>query len=304
MFDNNNAGMYGIPQGTGYNYNGMQPNQMGAKIPNTLTNEEIAKLMQKENQFTLQVTETEKLRAICTHRTQDGMGDTIVEDQAGECRCYICNYAFRPLAPDTSIEVLEESIANVIDILQTIKLLYINMPPEAAREYFMIIPLIEKIPKLFEYACKDYAKHANFNSYSYNNRNMSTMNLFNMVMGGGFNNMGMPQYNPQQQMGNVYPQAGMMGNPAMNPAAYNMQGGYPQSNGFGFVGNGDPNANMQMGGYQPATNNYQYNPTQQAAQATQVAPVTAPAIPGATAPAETTATTDGKDVNVTSTFKA
>lgn len=306
MFENNNnMGMYnnGIPQGTGYNFMGMQPQQVNAKINNALTNEEIQKLMQKENQFTLQVTETEHLRAICTHRTPDGLNDTIVEEPDGTCRCYICGYVFNPLDPNTSPEVLNDSVANMIDILQTIKLLYINMPAEVAREYYNIIPLIEKVPKLFEYACKDYAKHANVNAYNYNARNMSTMNLFNMVMG-GMNNMGMPQYQPQQQM---------MGGYAQQQPYYgaNVSGMYPQqnmmTNGFGYNSNVPMNNGAPTGGYQPATNGYQYTPTQPVTPAQSQTPVNIqnpPAVPGTTAATETTATTDGKDVNVTSTFKA
>lgn len=304
MFNNGNFGMMNnIPQGTGYNFNGMQPQQM-VKVNNVLSAEEIQRLMQKENQFTLNVTETEALRAKCSHRTPDGTADTITEDPAtGICECYICHYRFKPLDPNTSVEVLQESVDNIIDILQTIKLLYINMSPEAQAEFFMIIPLIEKIPKLFEFACKDYSKHANFNAYSYNNRNMSTMNLFNAVMG-SFAGAGMPMYQPQQMngyqqpmMGGAAPQQFYMGQqqPMMNPAM-----GQPMmTNGFGYMGT-QPVADQTA--YQPATNGYSYQPQQQTQQPVQ--PVTAPAIPGTTTPAETAATTDGKEVNVTSTFKA
>jgi len=297
MFNNNfNNGMFNnIPQGTGYTYNGMQPNNV-VKFNNALTNEEIQRLMQKENQFSLQVTETESLRAFCLHRTPDGTGDTLVEDdKTGECRCYICNYVFRPLSPDTSMEMLKDSVDNVLDILQTIKLFYIDMPVEVAREYYMIIPLIEKIPRLFEYACKNYAQHTNINPYYYNNRNMSTMNLFNAVMS-GVNGMAM-QYQPQQQMNMQYQQ------PNMN---MNVQQMYPQqqfmSNGLGYypTNNVDPNMQAQPGAYQAASTGYQYTPTQAAQQLPMQQPVVTPSAPTA----ETVATTDGKDVQVTTTFKA
>ena len=75
MFGNNVQGAY-IPQGTGFQYVGGAQAQP-QKIYNVLTNEEIQKLITKENQFSLQLTATEVLRAKCNHRTADGMADAI-----------------------------------------------------------------------------------------------------------------------------------------------------------------------------------------------------------------------------------
>ena len=235
----NNA--YTFPQGTGYQFMGGAP-QMPTKINNFLTNEEIQKLIQKENTFSLQLTETEVLRGKCNHRTADGLHDAITEDPlTGASKCSICGYEFRPIAIQTSLESIQESCDTINDILQTIKLLYVSMPVEAA-EFFQIIPLIEKIPKLFQYAAKDYSKHEGANQFMYNNRNMSTMNLFNMLCGG----FSQPQMDPNmaaQQAPYGMPQSTPMGaapqfNPYMAPG-YNY--GMP-SNGFGY--------NPQTVGYQ------------------------------------------------------
>ena len=70
MFQNNNMMFQGVPQGyygTGAYYTGMQPNQV-PQIKNNLSQEEIQKLMKKENEFSLALTETEILRAQCNHR--------------------------------------------------------------------------------------------------------------------------------------------------------------------------------------------------------------------------------------------
>ena len=171
----------GSPSGTGYQYHGAPLQKHG----NTLGNDEIQKLVKKENVFSLQITETEKLRAICNHRAADGMSDTLVEGPDGLCTCQICGYRFLPLdASMSSLDQVEEATDNLLDILQTIKLIYIDMPELAAREYFQIIALIDKIPKLYELAIKDYAQHERVDPYAYNNRGMGALNLFNMLIGG------------------------------------------------------------------------------------------------------------------------
>lgn len=269
----NGTMMGGMPQGTGYQYN-PGPVQVPKQM-NVLTQEEIQKLMQKENQFSLQITETERLRAICNHRRADGMGDALVEDNNGICKCQICGYEFKPVDTSMTEDDIKEAISIVLDILQTIKLLYINMPQEASKEFYQIIPLIEKIPKLFEYAVKDYAKYESFNPYSYNNKNMNTMNLFNMLSG-ALN--GMPFNNAQQTQ--------------------QFAGATPQGMGYQQPMYGAPMGGMSNGfvagmpGYTPQTAGYQYNPNQQ------VAPT------NAQQPENVQATTDGQTVDVKADFKA
>ena len=272
MFGNN----YTFPQGSGYQFMGGP--QMPTKINNFLSNEEIQRLIQKENTFSLQLTETEVLRGKCNHRSADGLNDTIREDPiTGISRCSICGYEFRPLPIQTSVESIQESCDTILDILQTIKLIFVGMPADAA-EFFQIIPLIEKIPKLFEYAVKDYAKHERVDQYMYNNRNMSTMNLFNMLCG----TMNQQPFNPQPidpNMGAAAPQfntqgAPMGAAPQFNPYPY----GAPMSNGFGY--------NF---GYAPQTTGYQFPG--------QPVPTAAPAADTAVAPAAETTT-------ATQTFKA
>lgn len=270
MYGNNTTyGNMGFPQGTGYQYMGAPVAPQ--KINNVLTNEEIQKLIQKENQFSLQLTETEVLRAKCNHRTADGLHDTIVEDPiTGVSRCTICGYEFRPLQVQTSVETIQEAVDNILDVLQTIKLIYISMPAEAAAEYFQIMPLIEKIPKLFEYAVKDYTKHERIDPYAYNNRNMSTLNLFQMLCGG----MQQPGYGmPQQPTVDPNAAAPQMAQPQFGGYAqpYGMPYGAPYgmaSNGFGYIG--------AQPGYAPQTNGFQYNPTQPAPAAAPAADAAAP----------------------------
>ena len=280
MFNNNPYGNFGqqqwIPQGTGYQFNGGQ--QTAQKINNVLTNEEIQRLVQKENQLSLQLTEKEVLRAKCNHRRADGLDDAIVEDPVtGLSRCTICGYEFRPVEDWSSPEIIQDAVNAVLDILQTIKIIYTTMSPEVAAEYFQIIPLIEKIPELFKYAVKDYTKRVQYDPYTYNNKSMGVMNLFNMLCGGMMGQQAAP-YNPQmdpnvQQAPQFNPAFGGYAAPQYAAPGYGM----PMSNGFG----------VPAPGYAPQTAGFQYNPQ----------PQVAPQAAAPTADAAATTTT-------TETFKA
>lgn len=248
----------------GFYYNGMQPTQ-AQKFNNVLTPDQIKSLQQKDAQFSLGLTEEEILRGVCNHRNLEGDGDALVYDPVtGEARCTICGYTFKPVEQGITPEEIKDSVANVIDLLQTIKLMYVDLPAQAAKDYFPIIPLLEKIPQLFEYAAKNMTKHDAYN-WQYSNRNMGTMAMFNNLtnMFGAMN--GMQYQQPQFQQP-------MMGQPAGFPNA-----AYAQ-NPFGYNG-----ASM----YQPGTNPaFAYAANQ---QPTPVAPtVAAPAAPTAPAAAEAT----------------
>lgn len=267
MFDQNYGNSYGM-QG-GYQFNGVQNGQM-PKIPNVLNAEEIKELQQQRSQFSLGLTKREALQAACNHRTADGMNDTLVYDNVtGIATCTICGYQFRPVEAEATYETIKDASDRIVDILQTIKIMYTDLPAEAAKEYFQIIPLIGKIPQLFEFAAKNFAKHE-YNGWSYNNHNMGGIamlqNLSTMFGGGmqmqpNFGQPMQPQFNgyamnPQQPVGypngmapqmpgvNPFGYAGasqpIMPNPAMAPAAPQqpVQNGYaPQSQGYSYQPN-------------------------------------------------------------------
>ena len=246
------------PINAGYQYNGM-PAQNMVRFNNTLTPEQIKRLQQKDSQFSLGLTDDERLRGICNHRNEAGDSDSLVFDSiTGEARCTSCGYQFRPIEPGVDSDVIKQDVDRIVDILQTIKLMYIDLPAEAAREYFQIIPLLEKIPQFFEYAAKNMTKHETYN-WQYANKNMGTIAMFNNLTnafgGFGFQN---PTF-------------------AQQPAGY-PYGAYQQPNPFGYNG-----ASM----YAPGTNpGFAYAPVQQPAQVNPT--VAAPAAPAAPAAAEAT----------------
>lgn len=272
MFDGQNNTMMG-----GYQYQGMaQPVQ---KFSNPLSPDQIKKLQQQAQQFSLAITEEEMLRGICNHRNAEGTADTLVFDPlTGEARCTICGYKFKPIEANVSPEELKEDVERIVDILQTIKLMYIDLPADAAKEYFPIIPLVNKIPQLFEFAAKNMTKHESYN-WQYNNRNMGAINMFNNLQS-IFGGAGMPMGGYQQPQQFAQPMG--MGQPMMQPM------GYPMNNGFGYPG---ASMNPAMMGYAPQSQGFQYTPGQD------VTPV-APSVPVPDAPAATDAATVTQKVTV------
>ncbi len=237
MFEQQNPNGY-------FQYQGFQqPNQM-AKISNSLTKEEIERLQKNVSQFSLAITEDERLRGICTHRSLDGATDALVEDENGLLRCTICGYQFKAANPDTTADQIQDAVNDIVDYLQTTKLMFMDLPQEAAREYYQIIPLIEKLPQLFEMAAKNMAKHDAAFGWNYQNPNMSSYSMFQNlanVFGGGMMGQAQPIY-PQQPQPNP---AFMGGAPAGYPNA-----AYGPSNGFGYPQ-----------GYNPQNNGFAYTPT-------------------------------------------
>lgn len=283
MFDQNSMPQYGAPQyGTpGYMYQGMTPQQQ-VKQNNVLTPEQIKQLQQNQEQFSLSITQEEYWRGICNHRTADGFNDALVEDPNTGCvTCTICGYTFKPLDPNVSLDSIKDSVEVIIDILQTIKLLYVDLPDEAAKEYFQIIPLIGKIPQLFEFAAKNMAKHDNI-AWTYNNRNMGAAAMLKNLQaafGGGMMGFGAPMGQP---MG-----APMMGQPQPNPAMF-AGTATPGANAFGY-----PGASAAQG-YTPGSTGFAYQPNPGVA--------TTPVQPTTQEPAPQASSSD--DVKVTTKVEA
>ena len=246
MFDANNApqaaawnfGYNAAPQMT---YGGIAPQAM-PKFRSTLTPEEIDQLQKKQGVFSLEITDEEHLKAVCNHRVADGSRDSLVQEPDGTVCCTICGYKFKPVSNTISKENIEDVCESITDILQTIKIMYQDFPADVARKYFDTIPLVNKIPQLFEFAAKNLQKYESMqNGYYMNNASVGAMtalhNLNNAFGFGGFApqpmtapTMGMPQPNP------AFGQPAMMG----NPFGYNGASQYtpaPAVNGFQFVPN-------------------------------------------------------------------
>lgn len=243
-FNNGNFAGYGgyyQPQGTGAQWN---PNPTPSpKRMNVLTTDEIEKLTRQDNKFSLALTETDKARAACNHRTADGTGFSLVDDVRDGVpvvRCTICGYEFEPLG-NLDDQELKAATRTIVNILNAIKMTYVDLDPTVARQYFQIIPLIDKIPDLYKLASANYAKHENaMGGYGYNTNGNNTIGMFNYIMGflGGQQPQGynpyaqqaQPGFNPYQQGYNPYGTA-----PGYNPYAQPAQSQQPQGQPQGYT---------------------------------------------------------------------
>lgn len=250
--------MYQQPMGyNAFMGQGMVPNQQQMpKTGNWLSSDKYQLLQKGLSQFKLSVTEEELAKGQCNHYNLNGTSALIPDqDGSGGCTCAICGTHFN--SHEFSQDEVQNATQNVLDILNTIKVMYLSIDPNAALEYFQIIPFIEKIPQLYNIAANDFKKYEGVNTMV-PNQNQNPFNIFSMMTMG---------YNPAM-MGGMYPQQPMYGNQPQQPM-YPQQGapmmGYPQQQ-PGF--NPMYGAPMQqpMPGYQPTTQGYSFNPAGAAAQ--------------------------------------
>lgn len=222
-----------------YMGNGMVPNQaaQAPKTMNWLSPEKISLLQKNLSQFKLSVTEEEMAKAQCNHYSNGVPTLEPDKDGSGGCTCTICGTHFN--SRDYSQEEVENATQNVLDILNTIKIMYLSIDPSAALEYFQIIAFIEKIPQLYTIATNDFKKYEGVNQFNPAS-NANPFNIFNMMTNPGLGmGMAQPMYNPQAQMYGqpMYqqPNAGYAQvNPQFNPmyGQPQAQGYQPQANGF------------------------------------------------------------------------
>lgn len=273
-YQQNNYG-YGMPYNNGVQYNG-QPQKVNQC--STLTAEEINQLRSNGDKFSLNLTRDEALRGICYHVNADG-SPAYIDNPDGSITCTICHKTWRSDPLDQ--QQVQESVNNIISVLQTIKLMYKNMPETAAREYFQIIPLIEKIPQLYKIADDNFRTYENaYNGYM---GGINPFAIFSQVQNGGIGGfMNQPYGNPgatgYYQQG---PVPGYQGQPMyQNPQPQGAPGYVPPTP----MGGNPLYGNMQTNGYtgpqpQAAPQGYAYAPGQVAPNPTVDQPQTAPTQP-------------------------
>lgn len=266
-----------------YNQGVVYGQQPQVKRANPLTREEILSLKTK-TPFSLAVTQDDINRGVCFHVDENGVPATIT-DPDGTTTCTVCGKKWN--SNELTQDQVAEATQQILSVLQTIKLMYVNFPDQAAREFYQILPLIEKIPQLYKIAADNFRAFEGNYTNGYYNGAMNPFSIFGQIAGGNAYANAF-QYQQTQPMGAPMYQQPMgvptmpMGQPAyaqqpiMNPPTY-------APNPF------DAASYAQQGAYAPATApNYAYAPGQvQPGQP--VAPAAAPAQPAApAAPADVT----------------
>lgn len=232
-FNNNGNGIMG---GTGFYNNNQQQQQR--KVTSWLDKDVINQLRKKEEGWNLAVTEEEANRARCNHYDENG-NPALIPNVDGTYTCSICGYTFNIMENYADQEV-EQSCRVVEDLLQTIKIMYINLDPTVGREFFQILAFIKKIPKLYRVASNFWKKMQGGNVYQQGNQ-MNAFTIFNALSNpntyGGMmnsqfnngyaNNMAMQnQFNPQVQ------QFGVQQQPQYNTGMNQYAGTNPMYNGY------------------------------------------------------------------------
>lgn len=196
----------------GYNYGIPRPQ---AKNTQPLTQEEIERLRRDQDKLSLVIPEEELLRCACTHKEKNG-ANALIENPDGSFTCSICKAHFRPF--DGDVKTIEEAITKLIWMLQTSKMIYLDASDEMVRQYYQIIPMLERFPKLWQVAYNNFAKYDGYdntpvNAYGGFGNGFTAMNalLTNPYAGfmmqpqsNGYYTMMQPQPMYQQP---IYPQA-------------------------------------------------------------------------------------------------
>ena len=194
--------MYNFNNGNFNNYQGMNYGYARPNLPNPtnpLTKEEMATLKQKAPQFTLAVDQVTALKAICTHRDQNG--DTLLSNPDGTATCTICGTTFRPV--NATVEDVAQIFQSAIDCLETMKIMYLDIPNDVTKGYFQMIPFLEKAPQLYKIALDHYSRYGNTSVMGRDyNANGNAFALYNALMNPAAMMMGMQQNMPygQQQV--------------------------------------------------------------------------------------------------------
>lgn len=183
-------GMYGYT---------MQP-QQPIQLTNPLTKAQLELLKQKGDKLTLTLSELDIAKAICTHK--DGNKISLVRlDPTNPDRvtCRVCGETFDLTNGDhAAVEAACELMTNII---QTIKTYWLDVPADVAQNLYTILPLIQRMPKIYDVAQKNFQQVENVNRMNEVNQPMG-FNMFQQLMSPTMG-MGMPMngyYGYQQPM--------------------------------------------------------------------------------------------------------
>jgi hypothetical protein len=191
---------------------------------------EKAKLLQKTSpKLSLTLTELDILKASCTHRDPATRTTTLVENTDGTVTCTQCGSTFNIV--ETSKEEVERYVNSLVDVMQSSKLMYVDMPVDAVESYYSIIPLVEKLPQVYTIAAERFKNDVGSAAVQpgFGAANVNPWQTMNQYLG-GYQQPVAPAYG--QPMGYAQPVAGYQ------PQVYDYNvGGNPIQQGVAPQGN-------------------------------------------------------------------
>lgn len=194
-------GIYTNPYGAIREYAQYPVVQQRPQQTQALTEDEIAQLKTNGGEFDISLTQDELLRGFCTHKDPRTGALTLVRNNDNSLTCSICQQTFNE--EDLSKENAEAIVKRFIDLLQTIKAAYPDIPVTTARQFFSIIPLAKKVPNLAYFATQNMSKYQNATMIA-PGQSPYGFNALGAIMGGA----------PMGYVGGAY---GLPMNPPMNP---------------------------------------------------------------------------------------
>jgi hypothetical protein len=189
----------------------------------TLTKEEVQSM--RNQGFNLwDVSDAELLKAMCNHYDTDG-NIALVPDGNGTYECTVCHAKGIKVIKSLKYESVKKAVENIIDIINSVKVLHFHQNKDVMRGIYQIIPILERFPEAYKIAVSDFNSVVkNMNNYMqpangyYNNpaAACTSPGIMNMYTG-GYGAASMYGQQPQQygMMGgnnNCYQNQGMMTN--------------------------------------------------------------------------------------------
>ena len=256
---------YGMPQQGYGNFNvpvgafQSQANPMaifrGGK--STLTKEE-AQSMRNHGFNLWDISDKEILESMCNHYDTDG-NIALIPDGNGTYECTVCHEKGIKFLKNLKVETVKKAVDNMLDIINSVKVLHFHQNSETMRGIYQIIPVLKRFPEAYKIAVSDFNSVVkNMNNYMQPANGIYASNPATAYTSPGFmNNNGIygntgmgygnnPMFGQQQYMGmgqqqpgaNCYQSQGMM------PNYYGQQ---PQQQGFapGFNAGPSPIGGMQ-----------------------------------------------------------
>lgn len=255
----------------GYNFGVQRPQALNTQ---PLTAEQIDQLRKNTNVFDMRISQEDLWRAACTHKEKNGTS-ALIENADGSYECTICGEKF--FMSEKSTEEVDFATSTIIDILQTLKTIWLDAPADLISQYMQIIPFLKKLKFLWERGIINFSKYergmnpgmntvspgyggfnaiANLMSNPYGMMGYQNNNPWGAAHNGQPPMMGQqPGFYPQQPMGNPWAPNGYDPNPLANGVPNNVQA--PP---VGVMPSANPGANNPV----PATSTSQNEVQQQA----------------------------------------
>lgn len=258
----------------GYNVNYGAPKPVAA-CTQPLSQDDINKLTHSAQGFSMQIPPEQVLRSICTHKYKNGASSLVPDDPGsddGRVTCAICGANF--IMGNWSKEEVEEVCNKLIDIMQTAKAMYLDVPVKLAEDLYPISNILAKLPTFYDQAVKNFNKYEspsiNLNHYG---QNFNGFDALNQILNGGYNYNTVPQYGTTPQYNYGYQPQPQMNQPYATQPTYNTGYAAQPAPMMGMGGYGNPMAyGSPMQGQQMPMQDMNAAPQQPAAPAPGVVP--------------------------------